>query len=305
MTLPLMALDAGQTGIKIRAICADGSRQELSLPGVRTHEPLLEQLAAAVRSAAAATGIHPAATAFGVSGLTRLEHDASALHALLEADGVQRVLLAHDSVSSYLGARGAQLGAVVAAGTGVVTLGVGASSVARVDGWGHIMGDAGSGYWIGQRALEAVMRAHDGRGPATALSAVVTEQFPELEEAYILLQSSETRVATVASFARAVAELSAQDEVARSISQAAGAELAASVAAALRRVGLEAQPAKVSAIGGVFGNQVLQQEFAAALQRTMPQAQLVPADGHGLDGVEQLAGLEAGHALWELVSAAG
>ncbi len=48
-----------------------------------------------------------------------------------------------------------------------------ATRVARVDGWGNIMGDAGSGYWIGREALDAVMRAYDGRGPQTALTDVV------------------------------------------------------------------------------------------------------------------------------------
>ena len=33
-----------------------------------------------------------------------------------------------------------------------------------------MIGDEGSGYWIGREALAAVMRAADGRGPATALS---------------------------------------------------------------------------------------------------------------------------------------
>ena len=31
-----------------------------------------------------------------------------------------------------------------------------------------MIGDEGSGYWIGREALAAVMRASDGRGPADA-----------------------------------------------------------------------------------------------------------------------------------------
>ena len=42
---------------------------------------------------------------------------------------------------------------------------------ARAGGWGHMIGDEGSGYWIGREALAAVMRASDGRGPATRLTA--------------------------------------------------------------------------------------------------------------------------------------
>jgi N-acetylglucosamine kinase-like BadF-type ATPase len=40
-----------------------------------------------------------------------------------------------------------------------------------------MIGDEGSGYWIGREALAAVMRARDGRGPATQLTAGMLEHF--------------------------------------------------------------------------------------------------------------------------------
>ena len=42
--------------------------------------------------------------------------------------------------------------------------------------------------------LFAVMRAHDGRGAPTALTEVVRAEFPDLESAYIELQSDPARV---------------------------------------------------------------------------------------------------------------
>ena len=78
------------------------------------------------------------------------------------------------------------------------------------------MGDAGSGFWIGREALDAVMRAHDGRGPATALTAVVQGRWPDLEDAYVQLQSDPARVSVVAWFAETVAAHAATDEVAAS-----------------------------------------------------------------------------------------
>ena len=86
----------------------------------------------------------------GISGLTDQDADAAALLSLLAGTGIRSTVLAHDSTTSYLGALGDTRGAVVASGTGVVTLAVGVETVARVDGWGYIMGDAGSGYWIGR-----------------------------------------------------------------------------------------------------------------------------------------------------------
>ncbi len=41
---------------------------------------------------------------------------------------------------------------------------------ARAGGWGWRLGDEGSGYDIGHRALIAALRDHDGRGPATLLT---------------------------------------------------------------------------------------------------------------------------------------
>jgi len=40
-----------------------------------------------------------------------------------------------------------------------------------------MIGDEGSGYWIGREALAAVMRARDGRGPATQLTAAMLAHF--------------------------------------------------------------------------------------------------------------------------------
>ncbi len=76
---------------------------------------------------------------------------------------IAEVALAHDSTTSYLGALGDEPGVMITSGTGVVTLAVGPDDVARVDGWGWIMGDSGSAYWIGRNALEAAMRGYDGR----------------------------------------------------------------------------------------------------------------------------------------------
>lgn len=43
----------------------------------------------------------------------------------------------------------------------------------RVGGWGYIIDDRGGAYDIARRALCAVLRAYDGRGPATALTDAV------------------------------------------------------------------------------------------------------------------------------------
>ena len=260
-----LAIDAGQSGIKVRHADAAGA-SEWAGPGIRTDLPLLPQLARVMEDAVEA-GRSFDEVGLGVSGLTSDEADAGYLLAATAQHGVRAVHLAHDSITAYLGALGDDRGAVVASGTGVVTLAVGRTELARVDGWGYLLGDAGSGYWLGRAALDAVMRAHDGRGDATALSAIALAEFPDLEHAYIELQADPGRVGRIAAYARHVADAAAAgDAVALAIVSEAGRELAASVIAGLRRVGeADAAAPRVRAVGGVFGGSALTAAFTSAV----------------------------------------
>lgn len=298
----VLAIDAGQTGIKVRV-----REHDLVFPGIRTHEPLLPQLAAVAHAAIERTGAEVSVVSAGVSGLTTKEADAAEFLARIADPAVREVILAHDSTTSFLGALGDTRGSVVAAGTGVVTLAVGAERVARVDGWGYLMGDAGSGYWIGREALDAVMREYDGRGPATRLREVAEERWPDLGQAYIHLQSADDRVSVVASFAEHVARLASDgDAVSQNITVRAGGELAHSVETSLRRVRSDDADERFAAcaIGGVFRSPQLLEAFASHIAASELDVTLVEPQGHGIDGAAALAGLAPQHPLAHAVSIA-
>jgi N-acetylglucosamine kinase-like BadF-type ATPase len=290
-----LAIDAGQTGIRTLLI-SDGARgAEGELPGILTSEPLIPQLARVIEGAADGP---IDVVSIGSTGLTAEQTDPAALRDLA---GVGEVLMAHDSVTSYLGALGDAHGAVVASGTGVVTLAVGATDVARVDGWGNLLGDAGSGYWIGRAALEAVMRAHDGRGPRTALTERARAEFPDLEQAYIELQGDPGRVRRIAAYTRHVAELAPTDEVAAGICADAARELARSVTTGLERVG--AAPV-VCGIGGVLRAAPIAEAFAAELRTRWTELELRAPLGSGIDGAALLPEVAPGSALAALIARA-
>ncbi len=303
----ILAIDAGQTGIRTLLIegGADGTTSrgdEGELPGILTHAPLIPQLAQVVASVAATVGEIGTVTV-GSTGLTREETDPVGLREAAMRSGVTRVLMAHDSVTSYLGALGDERGVVVASGTGVVTLAVGAKTYARVDGWGNLLGDAGSGYWIGRAALEAVMRAHDGRGPATKLTAAALAEFPDLEQAYITLQSDPGRVRRIAAYTRHVADLAATDEVAASICDVAARELVLSVSTGLERVDEAGGPSPVvCAMGGVLRSEAIASRFTEELRARWPEADIREPAGSGLDGAALLPDVAETSALRGLIA---
>ncbi|MBX0298788.1 hypothetical protein K2F54_02235 [Cryobacterium sp. 1639] len=298
-----LAIDAGQTGI--RALLHTGTGQDLTFEfdGIRTDRALVPQLAEAVARIVSSTTESIVSVSAGISGFSKAETDPEELRVLVAPHGVREVFLAHDSVTSYLGALGDELGVVVASGTGVVTLAVGASQVARIDGWGYLIGDAGSGYWLGRAALDAVMRAYDGRGPATSLSAEMLVEFPDLEMAYLELQADPARVSRIAAYSRQVTELAATDAVSAAICDRAAAELVLAAATGLRRVG-EADRVSpvVCGLGGVLRAPEIAHRFDRGLREIWPGVDIRPAVANALDGAGHLARLAPTSALRDRIA---
>lgn len=296
-----LAVDAGQSSLTMRARVG-GRPLQRAVPGILTDRPLIEQLGAAITDFLDDTGAEVSAVGVGSSGLLR--EGAAELLGVLPA-AITEVSLAHDSTTAYLGALGDNPGVVVACGTGVVTLAMGDDSVARVDGWGYLIGDAGSAYWIGRNALEAAMRGYDGRRQMTRLTDVVAADFADIEEAYRELQADPKRVARVASYAAKVDALAADDPVAANILDKAAAHLSEAVITGARRVGLMGHEApRVCAVGNVFGSTRLVRKFTEFLTLEWPNFALTQPGGTALDGAEALLTLDQSSPLAHRVSQA-
>ena len=298
----LLALDAGQTGIRLRWEHGQ-ERLEGGTSGVLTDRPLMPQLASAIGDFLAEHRLSPTSVGVGSSGLVTPE--AAELLGLVARYGITEVAVAHDATTSYLGALGDAPGAVIAAGTGVVTLAVGSASVARVDGWGYLLGDAGSGFWIGRAGMDAAMRGFDGRGRMTPLTGRMREIFPDLAAAYVELQSDDRRVSRIASFSKVVDEVADDDPVAAEILDEAAAELSESVLAGLRRVGLMgSEPPRVCALGQVLRSRHIRARFTSYLQMQWPGLELAEPLGNALHGAALLANLGENSPLSSLVARA-
>ncbi len=290
LDLDVLAIDAGQSGVRTLEVTCDARTLGRGFPGLRTDRPVTPQLSRIIREVLGTRRVR--AVGIGTTALSPTERAEDILMPL--RDCVSEVHLAHDAITSYLGALGERTGAVVAAGTGAVTLAVGPSRVSRVDGWGHLMGDEGSGFWIGRQALTAAMWAHDGRGPATLLLDELEAEFADVSRAYLELQADPDRVARIAAWAKTVAFLAQEDDVAARISSSAGQMLAHSVATGLRVVGAEPVVAR---LGNVFRNPLVAARFDADLQEVVGEVEIVEPLGTGLDGAALLPEVDAGSSL--------
>ena len=124
----------------------------------------------------------------------------------------------------------------------------------RANGWGYLLGDEGSGYWIGLAALRSVMQAADGRGPQTSLTAQILGHWgletPESLVRHVYREG--VSPADIAALAGLVERAAGQgDAVALGIAGDAGHELVKALAAAVRRLDLLA-PMPCALAGGVL-----------------------------------------------------
>ncbi|MNV65362.1 Glucosamine kinase GspK [compost metagenome] len=70
---------------------------------------------------------------------------------------------------------GQETGILIVAGTGSSAIGMAHGQLYTCGGWGHKLGDEGSGYAIALGALQSVCRAYDRRAEPTALTELVLE----------------------------------------------------------------------------------------------------------------------------------
>lgn len=88
---------------------------------------------------------------------------------------IRRTVL-NDVDAAHLGAFAGRPGILVLSGTGSMSWARnGAGASARVGGWGDVIGDEGSSYWIGREALHLISQSLDGRAKPTALAKAVYE----------------------------------------------------------------------------------------------------------------------------------
>lgn len=227
------------------------------------------------------------AVAVGLAGMASAPHRrVELLHRLEGQHPGATVLVTSDAVLSHVGALAGNAGVVLAAGTGATALAVAADGrYCRVDGWGYLLGDAGSGYAIGRAGLEQALREHDGRGGSPGLMSRARERWPDLSTLPAVVHGAANPAQVIASFARDVfAAAEEGDVVAVQICETAGVALAESIVAAARGAGLRTT-VTMSTTGGLFGaGPVLTDPFERHLAEQLPGIQRQAPHGDALTG---------------------
>lgn len=257
----VFGIDAG--GTKTVCLLADARGAIVSEgrgPGANLHaagelavEKVLHEV---METAIGDRNITPTAICLGIAGVDR-EDEARTVAAIMRRIARHsRVLVVNDALIALVAGAGDAAGIVLIAGTGSIAYGRNADGdAARAGGWGHMIGDEGSGYWIGREALAAVMRAGDGRGPATRLSAEMLAHFQVSDVSRLprIVYDREVPRMSVAAVGPIVQQVAEQgDAVATRILERAAEELVLAARSVASRLEMRGDAFTFYLAGGAF-----------------------------------------------------
>jgi len=255
----VLGIDGGGTKTMC-AIARDGVLLGTSTTGASnlirvSDEDAKLALLSAIRAACQTSGITPnqiEAACLGIGGASReniaarvREIVGEVLHCPCEIVG--DMLIAYDAAM-----RGGP-GVVVIAGTGSIAYGHNErGESARAGGWGSVISDEGSGYWIGRNAVAAAFRALDS-GRSTVLIRFIMDRWRVVTRDELIAFANSNPQPNFSELAPAVFEAGAQgDTTAQELLSDAGAELAKLAKVVIRRLWPGSHAIEIAALGGIF-----------------------------------------------------
>jgi N-acetylglucosamine kinase-like BadF-type ATPase len=234
-----LVVGADVGGTSTRVAVADLEGQVLAVASGGPGNPNLVGLdgsAAEIRTTTerALTGLGSTvrAAVIGLAGGSRAAADPAFLAAAMPAGRDGTAVLVSDLAVSFSSATAALEGCVLIAGTGAVAARmIGEEVRDRRDGWGYLLGDRGSGFWLGQAAVRATLDALDEGRPLTGLPAAVLADAGA--DGYLdLVQACYSHPPTwLARFAPLVSRWADQDPLAAALADQAAELLAATLGA--------------------------------------------------------------------------
>ncbi len=285
----LLAVDGGQTATKSLLARADGTVLGSGLGGPSDHfhieggvEKNRRAILGAIASVLSATGADPAqilAAGIGHTGAPAGTRTPEVVIGIVhEVLSPRAITVVPDYVTNLAGASGGEPGVVLIAGGGSIGYGFTADGHEAISsGFGFLLGDEGSAFNIGLRAVNAATRSFDLRTEPTALQQIVAEHF-EIERLREL-----PRIVYAAGFSRerisllspkVVQAAHAGDAMATAIIRNAGTELATTALGVLRQLYEPGTVVPVYMTGGVFhAGDLLMDSFRATLRREWPAAE--------------------------------
>ncbi|WP_062350176.1 N-acetylglucosamine kinase [Bacillus kwashiorkori] len=221
-----------------------------------------------------------------VAGMSGVDHPVARqeMHEIIKSllPKTVKSVVTNDAITALYSGTFGQPGIVQIAGTGSITYGLNNNGdVARVGGWGYLIGEKGSGYAIGNDGLVAAFRDHDGLAEPTMINQLIKEHFKisSLPSIIHTIYQSPNVKETIAVLSKiVVSAYDSGDKIAQQIIIENGNFIGKSIACLIKRIFTETDiqtNIPVVLVGGLFNrfdilqtpilNQLKQEDISAKL----------------------------------------
>ena len=220
----------------------------------------------------------PRALVVGVAGVGREAQKVALQQELERLEVAETVVVLSDAEAAMEDAFADGPGILLIAGTGSIAWGRSpAGTMQRCGGWGPVLGDEGSGAWLGRKALQVIAAAHDGREPETALTGAVLTALELDDVAALITWAASASPADMAALAPAVLSAAEVGDLrANTIVTIAVEELALHIRALARALFVDERAAiPVALHGGLLGKgRPMRKRLEHRLKSLVPGAML-------------------------------
>ncbi|WP_462409849.1 N-acetylglucosamine kinase [Neobacillus sp. Marseille-QA0830] len=267
--IPILAIDGGGTCCRgalcddegqILAYAEEGPVNHQNVGPVQTNQTLTKLLQALLGQIGGTT-LEVDRAIVGMAGIDTNQDYQTVNKILMDSFGqsqfhVDKLYLENDAIMTLMGMAEEKPGVLVIAGTGSICCGMdGKGLTARVGGWGHLIGDEGSGYRISLAAIQHIFRTIDGlEEPSGIMNEVLSHlKLTSIQELMTWVYKADSSINEMASIAPVIFRLADQGEVkAMEILSQASADLAHCCQATIEKLGLTHQPFSLILGGGIL-----------------------------------------------------
>lgn len=181
-------------------------------------------------------------------------------------------------------------GMILISGTGSIMFGKdGQGNLYRVGGWGRILGDEGSGFYIGKKGLISSIKQIDGRGEKTLLFDLISEKY-NLNSLETIIKSIYTDNFDIAKIAPLVFEAAEKDDkIAKEILNEAADELLLHIETMLKKVNFD-DKIGLSFVGSIITNDnYIRRKIVNYINSNLKQIELIDSNNEPIYGAIVMA----------------
>ncbi len=202
----------------------------------------------------------------------------------------RKITIGSDQIVAFRSGTNEKKGIIIIAGTGCVAHGWQREKEAKAGGWGWIS-DEGSGFWVGKKACQYILKELDGRGPKTLLTKIAFQKL-KIKSPETLLKKiyGENQVKSISLFSILCDQASKKgDKIARKLIIEGAKEISVAGNAVIKKLNFQKEKFPVVLVGGMFKSTLFLKTVKLNIKKITPKAIFIRSKKEPITGAIKLA----------------